>query len=113
MLSLSLSTSRRGAYVVVEVTGDLDMSTAPALREELLIILWGEGRDIILDLTGVGFADSFGVHAVVAAHRWARLRGGSLCLSSPSAQVGKVLRITGIDQRIPTFPSISAAMAAD
>jgi len=68
--------------MVVEVAGDLDMATAPQLREGLQRVLDAGTRNVVVDLAGVGFMDSSGLGALVVMFNAARERGGRLCLAA-------------------------------
>ena len=77
---------------VVTLTGELDLSTVPALRGCLAPL---EGR-VIVDLRGVSFLDSSGIGALVAARKALSNRGGDLTLRAPSSRVRRVLELTGL-----------------
>jgi anti-anti-sigma factor len=70
----SVRCEQRGGGAVVVVTGEVDMSTTPALREQL------RGPEavadtVVLDLREVSFMDSSGLGAIVGQHKRARERG--------------------------------------
>ena len=79
----------------LRLDGELDLATAPLLKEALVDL--GSERDVHLDLALLTFLDSSGVHAIVAlAHT---LDGNhSVVLVNPSAAVRRCLEITGIDK---------------
>jgi anti-anti-sigma factor len=82
--------------VVVAVEGELDLATAPQLRERLGA-LSEEGRtQMILDLTRLYFIDSTGLSVLVMAHNRARADGGSILIRNPSQSVLRILEITGL-----------------
>ena len=60
--------------VRVRVVGEFDVGGAPALQE-VLRRLEGEGRDVLLDLSGVWFMDLYGLHVVAEASEAARQGG--------------------------------------
>ena len=63
---------------MVEVPGDLDMSTTPQLRDRLLELVQGGAQVVGVDLTEVGFLDSSGLGALVVAYKELRERDGWL-----------------------------------
>ena len=84
--------------LVVRVCGEIDIASAPKLREELMGVMRRYGARLALDLDGVTFMDCAGVSVLVAAHRHARLKDGWACVVRASRRVRKVLMITGLDQ---------------
>jgi anti-sigma B factor antagonist len=75
----------------VRVSGELDLATAPALREHLANALSRCGAALVVDLTDVTFCDSSGLGALVATHRRAQLLDRGLALRVREA--GRVDRL--------------------
>jgi anti-anti-sigma factor len=83
--------------VVVTVRGELDVATNPLLRAALAELVAAPGVPcVVVDLGGVTFIDSAGVHALVEASRRLRGRGGELVLSGVKAGAFKVLDVCGL-----------------
>ena len=83
--------------VVVRVIGELDFGVAAqvaAAVDELLDV--GFAR-IVIDLRGLSFLDSAGVHTLVAAHRSADRRGCALSLVRGPREVHRVFELTATD----------------
>ncbi len=95
---------------VVSVSGDVDIATAPALAQTLLAVTEDRAGEVIVDLTGCGFLDSRGLHALVSTR--ARLqrsnRALSLVLSNPN--VLRIFQITHVDELFQIYPSLNAAV---
>jgi anti-anti-sigma factor len=108
-LSLA-SRAGRGGCTVAVLSGDLDITSAPALREELLRLLSPAASRLIIDLSAAGCADASGVAVLVGSARRARLLGGWLRLASPAPDVARVLLATGIDRHLTTFPTVQDAI---
>jgi anti-sigma B factor antagonist len=93
---------------VVSLRGELDLATAPELRELLEEELDAEAP-ILIDLTKCEFIDSTGVAVIVRA--WQQRQsddgvppsGGLLGLCSPDKQVSRLLEVTGVDTSITVF----------
>lgn len=95
---------------IVQICGELDVSTAPDLRERLLAVLNRRTLSrLILDLSKLEFMDSSGVAVVVNTERRARLLGRTVVLVAPQRPVSRVLQICGVDRFLPVFDDISAA----
>lgn len=106
---LGLSARASGAITVAELAGELDIASAPALREELLSLLRRRSSRLVIDLSKVSFCDASGLAVLVSTGRRARLLGGFLRLAAVSPQVGRVLQMTGLQRNLAQFPSVEAA----
>jgi anti-sigma B factor antagonist len=86
---------------VVEVTGEVDLTTADNLSSSLDQAIDGGGGDVVVDLAGVVFLDSTGIAVLTRA--WRRLEGTDRVLSvrHPADNVRRVLEICGLDRIIP------------
>jgi anti-sigma B factor antagonist len=108
-MDFALSTRQGRTGTVVEVTGDLDMSTAPQLRDRLQELTNGGARLVVVDLTGVGFLDSSALGALVVAFKDLREQGGWLRLAGVRPLVRRVLSITSVDRVIEIFDTAEDA----
>ncbi len=106
---LGFSTYTLGGYTVAAPSGELDIASAPVLREQLLRVLRPKASKLIVDLSQVNFCDASGLAVLVGTSRRARLLGGALRLAAPTPPVAMALRITGLDLQLDIFPTLSAA----
>ncbi|MFC0004860.1 STAS domain-containing protein [Micromonospora siamensis] len=111
-MDFALSTREGRTSTVVEVAGDLDMSTTPQLRDRLEAVVEAGARTVVVDLTGVGFLDSSGLGALVVAHKDLRARDGWLRLAGVRRPVRTVLSITSVDRVIGIFDTVREAEEA-
>ena len=94
---------------IVKLGGELDIASAPELRERLLAILSRQTpSDLVLDLSELRFIDSSGIAVFVNTERRARLLGGTLALVAPQAPVLRVLQVCGLDQHFLIVQNVSA-----
>lgn len=93
MLFASTTTRDRG-WVVLSVTGDCDLASAPILRRELLGASEGAER-LVVDLRGVSFLDSVGLGLLVGA---ARRVGELVLVAGPDDPARRVLETSRVDQ---------------
>lgn len=107
---LRLSTYTDGGYRVAVLSGELDIASAPVLREQFLGVLRPKASKLIVDLSQVSFCDASGLTVLVGTNRRARLLGGVLRLAAPAPPVAMALRITGLDLQLDIFPTVSAAI---
>lgn len=104
------SRAEHGGCTVAALSGELDITSAPALREQLLGLLSPAASRLIIDLSAAGYADASGVAVLVGSARRARLLGGWLRLASPAPEVARVLSVTGLARHLATFPTVQAAI---
>jgi anti-sigma B factor antagonist len=107
---LIIAVRRRPGYVLVTVSGEVDVTTAGQLRGQLEGP--GGGRRVIIDFSRVTFIDAAGVGVLAGAAARAAGRGGSLRLAAAGRQVRRVLALTGLDRAIPLAATVAEARAA-
>lgn len=82
---------------VVVVAGEVDLATAPRLRQTILDLLAEDPpREIRVDLTEVSLLDSTGVFVLIDTYKRAKTRGVSLSVEHPQQIVRRVLEICGL-----------------
>ncbi|MDH2427045.1 STAS domain-containing protein [Sphaerisporangium sp. TRM90804] len=111
-MKLRLARRAFGDAVVVAVEGELDLFTAPFLREEVRDAIKKDSNHLVLDLGELSFMDSSGLSVLIEAWRLATGEGGGVTLAAPQAPVARILRTTGLDRRIKVYPDVDAAVSA-
>ena len=111
-MDLLLSARPGRGCTVVEVRGELDMATAPQLRDDLQRLVDAGDRQVVVDMAGVGFMDSSALGTLVVMFQSLREVGGRLCLAAVQPAVHSVLRITSVDRVIDVYDDVPAAEAA-
>jgi anti-sigma B factor antagonist len=112
-VELSVDTSMVGDRTLVAVGGEIDVYTAPKLRERLVALIDSGSHDLIVDLEGVEFLDSTGLGVLVGALKRVREHQGSLRLVCTGERLLKIFRITGLAKVFAIYPSVGAASSAD
>jgi anti-sigma B factor antagonist len=112
LVDLSLSTRSEGGRTVVEVTGEIDVYTAPKLREQLADLVDAGRNDIVVDMRGVDFLDSTGLGVLVGGLKRIRQNDGSMHLVCTQERILKIFRITGLTKVFPIHESVATAVAA-
>jgi anti-sigma B factor antagonist len=97
--SFAVAVSRRDGLVIVHPRGALDIVSVETLRAVLDDVPATGG--LVLDLRGLSFIDSSGLHLLVALDRRARRDGLELSLVAPPAPVDSAIRLCGLDQVLP------------
>ena len=99
-----------GERTVVHVSGEVDVYTAPMLREELAALIDAGHTDVVVDLAEVSFMDSTGLGVLVGALKKIRTLGGELRLVIDQEKVLKIFRITALTQVFPIYPTLDEAL---
>lgn len=97
ILDLSLASSNGRATITAH--GELDLATAPLLRDRLEAAA-EEGRDLIADLRGVSFMDSTGLQTLMHAEDASR-EGGWTWTILASEAVMRVVELAALEERLP------------
>lgn len=111
-MELTVTSRREGARTVISVSGEIDVYTAPSLRERLNELVASGNYDLIVDMAGVEFLDSTGLGVLVGGLKRVRLHDGSLRLVCAQEKILKVFRITGLTKVFPILPTLGEALAA-
>jgi anti-sigma B factor antagonist len=82
--------------VTVTIEGEVDVATAPTLRDELYRLIERGTNHIVVDLGGMEFIDSTGLGVFVGALKRSREGGGELQLRSLRPAARKIFDITGL-----------------
>ncbi len=101
----------RPPHVVVAVSGEVDIATAPKLREKLVELASHGAQQVVVDLDDVDFLDSTGLGVLIGGMK--RLRGleGDLTLVCTQPRILKVFEITGLNRAFTIYESVDAAVA--
>ena len=109
-----LETITAGAdCAVLRVRGEIDVYTAPQLREHVIKLLDDGARYLTADLREVDFLDSTGLGALVGSLKRLREQDGSLTLVTAADRILMIFRLTGLDRVFTLHPSVSQAIADD
>jgi anti-sigma B factor antagonist len=98
---------------VLQITGEVDVYTAPRLREHVIQLVDGGVRHIIADLRGVDFLDSTGLGALVGSLKRLRTHDGSLKLAARADPTLRIFQITGLTRAFALYPSVLDAITTD
>jgi anti-sigma B factor antagonist len=111
-LNLSISTEVRETAVVVHVGGDLDVYTAPRLKETLAEAITAGGR-LVLDLSEVHFIDSTALGVLASTLQQVQSAESELRLVIDDPYLLKIFRITGFDGVFSIFPQVADAVSSN
>ena len=97
---------------LASVEGEIDIANASELRDELFATLSNQPPGLIVDLSGVTYLDSRGVHVLLELAERMKVRHQELRLVVPdTALIKRVLQLTHLDQIVPVHPTVDDAAA--
>lgn len=109
-MDLRLDASERGDWTVLHVGGEIDVATAPMLRERLLRLVADGRNHLVVDLEAVDFIDSTGLGVLIGALKRVRINDGDLRLVCSDQRVRKIFDITGLDKVFQILGSVEASV---
>ena len=111
-MDLKLGHHAQDGIEVIDVQGEIDMYTAPRLRELLIDLVSKGSYQLVVNLDKVGFLDSTGLGVLVGGVRRVRAHDGSLDLVCTQQRILKIFRITGLTEVFGIYETVDQAIAA-
>ena len=109
-MDLSLSTRTEGDRTIVEVGGEIDVYTAPRLREQLVDLVADGKYHLVVDMERVDFLDSTGLGVLVGALKRVRSNDGDLYIVCTQPRIRKVFEVTGLTKVFQLFDTVDDAI---
>lgn len=111
-MDLSLDHGAVGDWMVVSVGGEIDVYTAPKLRDRLVELVDAGNHHLVVNLEGVDFLDSTGLGVLVGGLKRVRSHEGSLVLVCTQQRLLKIFKITGLAKVFPLYDTVEEATSA-
>lgn len=109
-MELDIKVERDGDVCVMSLDGEVDVYTAPALKQRIVDAVEDGCVNILVDMEKVGFIDSSGLGVLVSGLRRVKERSGAIRLVCTKDNILKIFRITGLDKVFPIFPTRQEAV---
>src|SRR5437870_8635509 len=97
---------------VVAVRGEIDLFTAPELKQKLTDAIESGKNRIVVDLSDTTFLDSTALGVLIGAVKRLRSREGALVIVNTDQNIAKTFEITGLDQIFTILDTRDAAVDA-
>ncbi|GGS14407.1 hypothetical protein GCM10010284_54800 [Streptomyces rubiginosohelvolus] len=107
--AVRITTRRERGALVLTVSGDLDIDSVSPLGLALTSAAEDGSGPVVVDLSGVGFADSTTVNVLLQGHT---ALGDRLRLAAPSPFMRRLIGMIGLDSALPVLPSVDDAIDA-
>src|SRR5205809_5392402 len=111
-VDLKLGHHATDGFEVIDVRGEIDMYTAPRLRELLIDLVSQGSYQLVVNLDEVGFLDSTGLGVLVGGLRRVRAHDGSLDLVCTRERILRIFRVTGLTEVFGIYQTVDQAIAA-
>lgn len=103
---------RRDGSTVVAARGEIDVATAPALRERLDLVIDRDSGPVVVDLTSVTFIDSTGLGVLIGARQRCAEGSRDLRIVIVEPRILKVFEITGLTDLFSIHRTLEPALDA-
>ena len=112
MEGIRLETSTRDAegFTILDVSGEVDVYTAPKLKEALLGVINSGQVHLIINMEQVTYMDSSGFGTLLGALKRVRPEGGTVNLVNVSSAIERMLNITRLNTIFSVVPSLEEAI---
>ena len=97
------------ALPVIELEGEVDVYTAPQLKQQMIGLLEGGAKAMVVDLAKVDYLDSTALGVLIGGLKRMRETDGTLVLVCPSPRIRRVFEITGLDKIFDLFNTTDEA----
>jgi len=112
MRELHIETEQAGSgATVLALTGEVDLYTCPELKQELLRVIDGGARFVVVDLAGTTFIDSTGLGVLIRGVERLRSKDGRLAVVCVDPNMTKIFEVTGLDRVFSIRGSREEALA--
>ena len=111
-MDLKLGHYDKDGIEVIDVRGEIDIYTAPRLRELLIDLVSKNNYQLVVNLDKVGFLDSTGLGVLVGGLRRVRAHDGSLDLVCTRERILRIFRVTGLTKVFGIYETVDQAIAA-
>jgi anti-sigma B factor antagonist len=111
-VDLKLGHYNKDGIEVVDVEGEIDVYTAPRLRELLIDLVNKNNYQLVVNMEKVEFLDSTGLGVLVGGLKRVRAHDGSLDLVCTQERILKIFRITGLTKVFGIHETVDGAIEA-
>jgi anti-sigma B factor antagonist len=110
---LTVDTRHEGDVTILALAGEIDLESAPTLRNAVTEVTDAGADRIVLDLSDVSFIDSTGLGVFIYAQKKLRLRQGTLDIVGSTRRILAIFKLAGLDKAFRIHPSLEAALGQE
>lgn len=97
-MNLTVNVEENSNYYTVKVSGEIDVYTAPELKEKLLPLTEISGNEIQVDLGDITYMDSTGLGVFISAYKSTKEHESEMELIHAKDRVSRLFKVTGLDE---------------
>jgi anti-sigma B factor antagonist len=109
-MDLDVETSLRGKATVLTLRGEIDVYSAPRLRQAIVDVVDGGAQHLVVDMEKVDFLDSTGLGVMVEGLKRIKGREGTLSVVATQDKIVKIFDITGLNKAFAMYRSVDEAV---
>jgi anti-sigma B factor antagonist len=110
--SAEVAVERRGASVVAHVSGEVDMTNAAYLREQVLDSMPNDALTLVIDISECRYLDSAGIEVLFdLSRRLGRRRQELRLVMPPGSPLKRVIELTDVSSAAPVHDSLDSALS--
>jgi anti-sigma B factor antagonist len=95
-MNLEIKKEEHKEAIILLLEGEVDVYTAPKLKEELMPLVEKENHEVRIDLSHVEYMDSTGLGVIIGALKCSKSKQGQLKLCNATARLNRLFEITGL-----------------
>ena len=109
---MKIEERREGPVVILSIEGRLDHAGSEIFDAHVTKLIAAGEQKLVVDFHRVGFVASMGIRALIKPYQALAPRGGKVAVANLGDSVRSIFQLAGIDQAVPIYESVDAAVAA-
>ena len=106
---MEIITEEIGSASIVRVSGEVDMSNSPAVRDSLMLLIGEKVPAIVVDLSGVTYMDSSGIATLIEGLQVTTSYGGIFRIAALTSKVRQVFELARLTDVFDIYPDVEQA----
>ena len=111
-MDFDIETTERDGATVLTLRGEIDVYTAPQLRQTIVDLVDRGATKLVVDMAQVDFLDSTGLGVLVDGLKRTQSHDGSLSIVATQNKILKIFDITGLNKAFAIFGTVDDAVGA-
>ncbi|SHG31864.1 STAS domain-containing protein [Ornithinibacillus halophilus] len=103
-MEISINVKEENEKVVINVSGEIDVFTAPQLKEKIIPLVSAENAEVIVDFKDVNYMDSTGLGVLINAYKATKVNNSHIKIINLQDRVYRIFTITGLDEVMDINP---------